>query len=179
LKTVVVYKSKYGSTEKYGKWISEELQSDIFRVQDINVETIMKYENIVYCGGLYAGGILGFSIIKNNFEKLRDKNIFVVAVGATLKNENALEEVEEKNIPPEMRKSVKMFLLRGGLNYEKMNIADKFLMSMMVKSLRKKKPEDLDDDAKGILATYGKTIDFTKKDSIMPIIQSIKNSSPK
>ncbi|WP_366936885.1 flavodoxin domain-containing protein [uncultured Clostridium sp.] len=27
--TVVVYKSKYGSTKKYAEWIAEELSSDI------------------------------------------------------------------------------------------------------------------------------------------------------
>jgi len=177
VKTVVVYKSKYGTTEKYGKWIAEDLESDIFRAQDINIDTLIKYDNIVYCGGLYAGGILGFSLIKKNYEKIKDKNLVVVAVGATLKNNDALEEVRKKNLLSEMTDSAEVFLLRGGLNYKEMKATDRFLMFMMVKSLKKKKPEDLDDDSKGILATYGKFVDFTKRDSIIPIVEKIKSYS--
>jgi len=46
----------------------------------------------------------------------------------------------------------------------------------MVKSLKSKKPEELDDDAKGLIATYGKEIDFTNKDAIGPIVKSIRES---
>ena len=57
-----------------------------------------------------------------------------------------------------------------------MNLIDRFLMYLMVKSLKSKKPEELDDDAKGLIATYGKEIDFTNKDAIGPIVKSIRES---
>lgn len=174
-KVVVIFKSKYGSTEKYAKWIAEDVSADIFKAGEVKTEELKEYDTIVYCGGLYAGGILGFSFIKNNYLKFCDKRLIVVAVGATLNRDEAIEEVKAQNFTDEMKDIVQFFLLRGGLNYKKMNVFDRLLMLLLVKSLKLKKTEQLNDDAKGILATYGKTVDFTNKSTIAPIINAINN----
>ncbi|MDQ2086590.1 flavodoxin domain-containing protein [Herbivorax sp. ANBcel31] len=174
VKTIVIYKSKYGSTEKYAKWIAEDVKADIFKASEVNVSKLSEYDTIVFCGGLYAGGIIGFSLIRKNYDKLKNKKIIVVAVGATLRKENEVEGEKNKNLTPEMRDRVQFFILRGGLNYKKMGLIDRFLMFLLVSSIKSKKPEQLDNDAKGILATYGKTVDFTDKKSIQPIVDAIK-----
>ena len=66
-KIAVVYKSKYGSTEKYAHWIAEDVKADIFKADNVKLDILLDYDTIVYCGGLYAGGILGFSLIKKNY----------------------------------------------------------------------------------------------------------------
>ena len=38
-----------------------------------------------------------------------------------------------------------------------------------------KKDEELDDDTKGMIATYGQVADFTNKNAITPIINAINN----
>ncbi|NLD49702.1 MAG: flavodoxin [Clostridiaceae bacterium] len=174
-KIAVVYKSKYGSTEKYAKWISEDAHADIFKVSETKADTLRNYDTIVYCGGLYAGGLLGFSFIKNNYRKFCDKKLIVVAVGATLKKDEAVEEVKAQNMTAEMKDKVQFFLLRGGLNYKKMNIIDRFLMFLLVKLVKFKKTQELDDDSKGLIASYGKVVDYTNKNSIAPIIEAINN----
>ena len=174
-KVAVVYKSKYGSTEKYAKWIAEDTCADIFKVSEIKADRLKEYDTIVYCGGLYAGGMLGFSFIKNNYNKFCSKKLIVVAVGATLKKDEAIEEVKNKNITDEMKDKVQFFLLRGGLNYKKMNAIDRLLMFMLIKSVKSKKTEDLDDDIKGMIATYGKVVDFTNKNAITPIINAVNS----
>ena len=105
-KVAVVFKSKYGSTEKYAKWIAEEVCADIFKVSEIKADSLKEYDIIVYCGGLYAGGLLGFSFIKNNYRKFFDKKLIVVAVGATLKKDEAVEEVKDQNLTDEMKDRV-------------------------------------------------------------------------
>lgn len=174
-KIVVVYKTKYGSTEKYAKWISEDTGADIFKVGEIKADALKKYDTIVYCGGLYAGGLLGFSFIKKNYPKICDKKLIVVCVGATLKKDEALEEIKAQNMTGEMKDKVHFFLLRGGLNYKKMNIIDRFLMFLLVKMVKLKKTEEVDDDTKGLIATYGKVVDYTNKNSIEPIIEAINS----
>jgi menaquinone-dependent protoporphyrinogen IX oxidase len=173
---VVIYKSKYGTTEKYAKWIAEDTGADLFKAGQINADKLKDYNIIVYCGGLYAGGMLGFSFIKKNYELIKDKNLIVAAVGATLKKEDAAGEVKAQNLTPEMMNHVQFFLLRGGLNYKKMNVLDRFLMYLLVKSIKKKNPEEMDNDSKGVLATYGKTMDFTNRKSIADIVDTIKNA---
>lgn len=173
-KTVVVFKSKYGSTEKYAKWIAEDVSSDIFKVSEITISKLKEYDTIVYCGGLYVGGILGFNYIKKNYFKLHDKKLIVVAVGATLKKVDAIEEVKNNNLTEEMLGKVEFFLLRGGLNYKKMNIIDRILMLLLIKKAKLNNKSEQDDDTKGMIATYGKVVDFTNKAFILPIVKTIK-----
>jgi len=172
--TAVVYKSKYGSTAKYAAWIAEDAGADLFEAGRIRADRLQEYQTIVYCGGLYAGGILGFSFIKKNYPKLRDKKLIVVAVGASTPSEKALAQVKAKNFTETMQEKVELFLLRGGLNYPKMNWLDRFLMYLLVKSIQSKKLEERDDDSKGILATYGKVVDFTDRSSIAPVLEAIR-----
>lgn len=174
-RVAVVYKSKYGTTEKYAKWIADSVHGDLFKHRDVSMGNLIAYDTLVYLGGLYAGGILGFSLIRKNFEKLAGKKLIVAAVGATAKKAAAVEEVKEKNMPLEMIKAgVPFFLLRGGLNYKKMHLLDRALMHFLIRSIKKKKLEDWDDDAKGMVATYGKTVDFTNKKAIAPIVSAIQ-----
>jgi len=118
-KIAVVYGSHYGTTEKYATWIAEEEKADLFQASKVKIGALLGYDTIVYCGGLYAGGMYGFSLIKKNFQKIKDKKLIAVAVGATLKEKDAIEELKKKNFLPEMMDSVPFFLLRGGMNYKK------------------------------------------------------------
>ncbi|OQB12394.1 MAG: flavodoxin [Firmicutes bacterium ADurb.Bin193] len=172
MSTVIIYKSKYGTTEKYARWLAEDLECDLLKVSDAKANHLAQYDTIIYGGGLYAGGVIGFSFIKKNFEKLKDKKIVLFAVGASTQIEKAAEEVTSRNLTEEMRKSIKVFFLRGGLDYKKMNPLDRFLMFTLKTILRAKKADDA--DSMGILATYGKTVDFTNRKSIEPIVAFVK-----
>lgn len=169
--TIVVYKSKYGSTEKYAGWISEDLGADLRKAGGADLTLLLTYDTIIYCGGLYAGGILGFSRIKKLFGKLPGKRMLVVAVGATTEGDKARREIEEKNLTPEMKGMVPLVLLRGGLNYPKMNPLDRLLMFLLVRSKRSLDPETMDNETKGLIATYGRTVDFTNRKTIAPVIE--------
>lgn len=175
-KVAVVYKSKYGTTERYAKWISEEVKADIYKSKEVSLEKLLAYDTLVYCGGMYAGGVLGLSSIKKKYRQLKKKHLIVVAVGATLKKEDEVEAVKAKNLTSEMMEEVDFFILRGGLNYKRMRPFDRLLMYIMMKSIKAKKEEELDDDAKGILATYGKEVDFTNRQAINPIVAVIKGN---
>ncbi len=172
---VVVYKSKYGSSQRYAHWIADAVGADIYKSKDIKLDDLRNYNTIVFCGGVYAGSIIGFSLIKRNFSLLNRKKIIVVAVGSSGKMKEASETAQKRNFTPEMAEQIRLFMLRGAIDYTKMSMFDKFIMFMIVKLLKTKKAEELDADAKTIIETYGKKVDFTDKNSISPIIDAIKS----
>ena len=172
-KAVVVYQSKYGSTEKYAAWIAEDTGADLRKAKETNLAKLLEYDTVIYCGGLYAGGILGFSRMKKYFGKMTGRHLLVVAVGATSEGEKARMEMEDKNLTPEMKGSVPFFLLRGGLNYPRMSPLDRFLMFLLMKSARSRNPETMDNETKGFIATYGKTVDFTNRRTIVPVVERV------
>lgn len=92
-KVVVIYKSKYGSAQRYAQWIADEVKADLFERSKITLNDILKYDTIVYGGSLYAAGILGISLIKKNFDKLKDKKVIVFSVGASPAHPEAINDM--------------------------------------------------------------------------------------
>ena len=79
-RTVVIYKSKNGSTEKYANWIGEELECPVFKAEDFSKKDFEDYDNIIFGGWVHAGGVMGFDLIKKNMRRLEGKKIVVFAV---------------------------------------------------------------------------------------------------
>ncbi len=173
-KIAVIYKSKYGSTEKYARWIAEETGADLFKTSDASAAKLKGYDVLVFGGGLYAVNLLGISFIKNNYEKFKDKKLIVFSVGASPESQEALKSVKEKNFSREMQQSIRFFHFRGALNYDKMSPKHKFMMRMLKRMLETKKPEALNEDERGIMETFGQNTDFVSKESIAPIVEYIK-----
>lgn len=83
MKTIVIYKTKYGSTRTYAEWIAEELGCDAVDAKSVKASDLAEYDTIVYGGGLYAEVINGVTLITKNIDKLRDKKILIYTTGIT------------------------------------------------------------------------------------------------
>ena len=170
MKTMVIYKSKTGFTRKYAQWIAEELLADIFDASEVTINMMTTYDTIIYGGSLYAVGIIGVKLITQNIDKLKDKKVVVFATGASPSREDVINEVIDNNFTREQQKYIKLFYLRGGFNYSKLNPFDKILMTLLKWKMKNKKEEDLTTDEIGMLAVYDKPMDFTMKKNIDSII---------
>ena len=174
-KIAIIYKSKYGSTEKYAQWISEEVKGDLFEHSKIDITDLMNYNTMVFGGGLYASGIAGIKFLTENYEKLKDKNIIVFTVGlASTDDKEVFVPIIEKNFTEEMIDNIKIFHLRGGIDYSELGFIHKAMMWGLKKVLSRKSPYEMTDDDKELLATYGKKVDFMDRDSISPMVSCIE-----
>jgi flavodoxin len=103
MKTVVIYKSKSGFVKKYAEWIAEDLSADIFEPSKATPEMLTDYDTVIYGGGLYAVGINGVKLIKQNLDKLKGKKVVVFASGASPSREEIISEVRNKNFTSEQQ----------------------------------------------------------------------------
>ena len=83
MNNIVVYESKYGSTERYAKWIGEELNCKVARISDVPIDELTKYDNIIFGGWVKAGSLNGFDKLSKNINKLKNKNLLVFGVGTS------------------------------------------------------------------------------------------------
>lgn len=173
MKTVVIHKSKTGFAKKYAEWIAEELSADIFDVSKVNPNILTAYDTVVYGGGLYAIGINGVKYITQNLDKLKDKKVVVFATGASPFREEAISEVRDKNFTSEEQKYIQFFYLRGGFDYSMLKPFYKVLMTLLKWKMKMKK--ELTSDERGMLASYDKPVDFTRKKNIDEIITYINS----
>lgn len=174
--TVVVYESKYGSTKRYAQWIAEETKADLVKRSEMSVDSLMEYDTIIYGGGLYASGIIGSSIISKNYERIKDKRIIVFTVGlASTDEEEVFTPIIEKNFSKDMLEKIKFFHLRGAIDYKKLGLIHKSMMAMLKTMICKKDENELSNDDKELLATYGSKVDFVDKNTIVPLLSFLKD----
>ena len=173
MKTVVIYKSKTGYAKKYAKWIAEKLAADIFDVSKVTTNMLTAYDTVIYGGGLYVVGINGVKLITKNLNKLKDKKVIVFATGVSPSREEAISEVINKNFTSEEQKYIQFFYLRGGFDYSKLKPFDKVLMTLLKWKIKTKK--ELTPDERGMLETYDKPADFTRKKNIDKIITYVSS----
>lgn len=170
-KIAVVYRSGSGFTKDYATWLSQELHCELLSGKSTKISDLLKYDTIIYGGGLYAIGINGFDLIKKNYELLKSKELIVFAVGASPEREATIQAVRDANIPEEMRNRIQFYYLRGGFDYKRLSTLNKVLMQF--KKIQLKRMDNPDADAKGMLESYDHPIDFTNKKNLRPILESL------
>jgi len=177
-KTLIMYSSNYGTTKKYAEWIASELNGDIFDIKAVIQSSLKNYNTIIVGGGLYAGNIKGINIIVKNYETLKNKKLVLFTCGlADYSKTNNIEAINtrlKKIIPDYIWQSIKIFYLRGGIDYEKLSFKHKIMMGLLNKMILRKGPEKMNDEDKEFVETYGKPLDFTDKNSITEIIKYCK-----
>lgn len=177
-KAIVIYKSRYGFTKKYAHWIAQELGTELVEAGKIKTSDLQNYDVIIYGGGLYAGGVNGFSLITKSFQSIADKSLYLFTVGAAdvsdEKNINSIRRSLSKVLTPEMESKMNIFHFRGGIDYPRLSLIHRIMMSMMVKAVRKKPGSELNNEEKIMLATYGQVVDFTTISAIGDMIDHIR-----
>ncbi|WP_460644715.1 flavodoxin domain-containing protein [Lacrimispora brassicae] len=80
----------------------------------------------------------------------------------------------DKVLSPDMRDKIKVFHFRGAMDYSKLSLMHRAMMAMVCKMLAKKAENTLTDEEKEMLANYGKTVDFTNRETTLPLINYIR-----
>ncbi|MCX4356002.1 MAG: flavodoxin [Oscillospiraceae bacterium] len=172
MKTIVVYKSKYGYTKRYAEWIAEELSCDI--KENAAFSDISGYDMIICGGGCYAGTINGSKLITKNLARLSGKKLILFAVGSSSGADKDIIPFWEKNLTVEQRQAVAHFYLRGGFDYSRLGSTDKLLMNMLKSHLKKIK--DPDEETRGLLAAYDTPVDFTDNKRLKELLEYARNA---
>lgn len=177
-KVAVIYSSKYGTTKKYANWISRELSCDIFDISKVILKSIGLYDIIIFGGGLYGGGFGGVKLIEKSFKEFPNKKIILFTCGLadTSKSENTdnIKASLKKQLTEEVFEKIKIFHLRGGVDYPKLSFIHKIMMGMLHKMLKNKPMDTLSNEDREMLETYGKAVDFTDENTIKPITEYVK-----
>ncbi|MDR2770413.1 MAG: flavodoxin domain-containing protein, partial [Clostridiales Family XIII bacterium] len=144
MNTVVIYQSHYGRTKQYAEWIAEELGADSIERREASATMLAGYDCAVYGGGLYAGGILGVSFVAKN----PVKNLVVFTVGLADPAVTDYSEIMDRGFPDGAGKPLRVFHLRGGIDYKELSLIHKGMMGMVKKSAEKKPGAERSDEDK-------------------------------
>lgn len=173
MKTVIVYNSKTGFTEKYAMWIKEALDADCCKLADAKNVDFNKYDAIVFGSWACAGNVTKSKWFFNRVPAWKDKCLVLYAVGGGPKENNPdVDAFLETAIPPEYS-NAKAFYCQGGFNYDKMDVPSRLAMKMFVKMLKSKK--DATDKDRTMAEMISQSYDISDRKYIDPIVEYIEN----
>ena len=112
MKTLIIYKTKFGTTKQYVDWLAEDINADIADVAEYNPNMLENYELLVLSSGTYATRSPILKFIKKNWESLKNKKIVILLVGA-VPWEKRISQRHFKGLPEEIRNNVKLFKVMG------------------------------------------------------------------
>ncbi|MGL5576117.1 MAG: flavodoxin domain-containing protein [Sarcina sp.] len=171
---LIVYKSKYGTTEKYAYEIKEKTNADIYKLKDIKNINFDKYGTVIYGGRAFAGTIDGLSKFIKKFEnQLKDKKILIFVVGAnSTKSLEKIKTLKEANTPKNL--NTEIFYFRGALDSRNLTFIEKMMMRMIKSKIMKVPENKRDEDEKVIIESFEKKVDFFDEKAIDFLIREIK-----
>lgn len=171
---MVVYSTISGFTKRYAEWIGEALNAKVCTLREFDIAAAKSCDIIIYGGNLHAVGINGLKKFKRLVQLLENKTFVVFACGASPDRKETLEHVLRHNFTEQERVRFPFFYLRGGFDFSRLDFFNKILMTLMKWSLAKKKNKT--EDEKGMLAAFGKPIDYSEKENIIKLVEFCRSN---
>ena len=175
MSNIIIYGSHYGTTKQYAEELSR--RTNIEAISFENVKEINNYDKIIYLGGLYAGGVLGMSKTLKKLTNISNKTIILVTIGLADPNDkeniNNIRNNIKNQIQKEIFEKAKIFHLRGGIDYSKLNFAHKTMMKLLYNAIKNISQEKQTAENRAMIETYNKKVDFIDFSSLDKIINEI------
>ena len=172
-KIAVIVQSKRGTTQQYAGWIAEALDASLFEAASVKPAQLADYDVVVYGGWLFASKISGVKLVTGNMDKI--KSLVVFSVGLADPETTDWAETLKVNFMPEHLAEIKVFHLRGGLDFKKLGLVEKGMMSMVKKAAAKKPREKHTSEDIALLAIPpGGECNFMDKATIEPLVAYVR-----
>lgn len=173
-KQLIIYGSQYGSARRYAERLAEMTGTEAVEYKE--AKDLDDYDRIVYLGSLYAGGVTG---LKQTVGKMSPRQELIVStVGLADPTDAAnvahIRQSIKGQIPAHFYDESRLFHLRGAIDYTKLNLKYRLMMSLLAKKVAKLPEEQQNAETRAMLETYGKQVDFVDFSSLQPIVDKIK-----
>lgn len=177
MNSIVIYGSHYGTTQQYAEELAKRINLKCLNFKEVT--EINDYDEIIYLGGLYAGGILGMEKTFKKISNPNNKKIIIITVGlADPKDDENIKSIKSnisKQLSPEIFEKAKIFNLRGGIDYSKLNFLHKSMMKLLYTKIKKIPENERTADVKGLIETYNKSVSFVDLNTLTDIIDYLKH----
>ena len=173
MNTIILYVSQTGFTEQYARWLAEDLSCDCLpyaRQKEVNFD---RYEAVIYGSWRHAGQIQKIHWFNRLLPEWKTKKIALFAVGAMPADSPEAKAVLTQNLTSEACCPVAAFYLPGGLRYDRMPMASRWMMKAFSSMIAKKK--DKTDQEEEMAKWIGRSYDLSDRAYINPIVEAIRD----
>lgn len=186
---LIVYKSKYGATKDYVKWLEKALASrqitcDIYQVDKTPIQDFCGYGAVVFAGGIYGGELSIAKALKdfarhltewqksapasNKPNKLATPKLHCILIGLS-SSQVPHQSTIDKNFTTSEQEGIEFHFLQGRLDFGKLDSADRERMNAYREMLRARASRTSEQEA----LLENDAVDFASKDSLKTVIDSL------
>ena len=173
MKTLILYGSQYGTTKRYADELSRLTGLPALSYE--KAADLAGCEQIVYLGGLYAGGVKGLKQTVKKFPA--GVRLILVTVGlADVQDKQNVENIRRSvrgQLPAGILQNTAFFHLRGGIDYSKLSFTHKTMMKLLYNHARKLPPEKQTAETRAMIETFGTQVDFVDFSALEPVIEAV------
>ena len=175
MRTIIVYGSQYGTAKRYAEALAGKTDSEV-RSYEESMD-LDAYDNIVFIGALYAGGVLGLKKTLSGIHDLQNKKIVIATVGLADPNDRENTQTIRNSLKKQLSENIfihaRIFHLRGGIDYSRLNLKHRTMMALLYGKAKGLPEEKKTAEVEAMIDTYGKRVDFVDFSSLDPIIREI------
>ena len=175
MKTLIVYFSQTGFTQKYAEWLAEALDGTTITMKEASKKEdnfFNDFDAIIFGSWLSMEKIAKADWFTSRMDKWKGKKLAIFGVGASPAEYSGIQGILDKVLNDDQKKIAKAFYCVGGLSYEKMSFGSKMLMKTFAAMLKGKKNKTETD--KAMIEHVASSCDFSDKKYIEPIVAYIK-----
>lgn len=171
---IIVYGSEYGTTKRYAEKLSQ--LSDIDAIGYEDVKTLQNYSRIIYLGSLYAGGVKGLKRTVKLIPPAAKLLLVTVGLADVTDSENIrnIRQSVSKQVPANLLQNTVLFHLRGGIDYSKLSVLHKTMMTLLYNKAKRLPDEKKNAEVRAMIETYNAKVDFVDYNALTPILEQIR-----
>ncbi|MDD5040697.1 MAG: flavodoxin domain-containing protein [Patescibacteria group bacterium] len=141
MKTIILYKTQWGTTKQYAEWIHEAVAgTEIGNLDEYGADTLHDYGMVVVGSRTYMGRIAAKNWLEENWHGLKGKKVYLFAVGLVPANSEQGKQSYEM-IAEEVRNGLAGYVkIPGKVDVDKLN----FWQKMIAKSTQASAPAEVD-----------------------------------
>ncbi len=170
--SLVIYKSKYGTTKQYALWIAQELDANAKNCDNITIKDLEGYDKIIFMGSLNNMHVRGITFITDYLSEIKAKEIFIIGVGVCDCNKDDIKSIIEKTLNKNNKNKLKYLYLKGALDPSNLHLKDKTLMYFYKKTIEAKKHPKKNEIE--FLDCIKAPKNWVSKENIIPLLDELR-----
>jgi len=145
MNSIIIYKSKYGSTAQYAEWLRDETGFDLYEIKQCPTD-LNKYDTVVIGSYIRAGRLVLAGWIRSHWQILQQKTVLLMLVNVTV-DEASQAKIVPQSLPDEIVRHIQVFPVYGRYLPSEMSSVDRTLIKVVASVIKdpKVKQELLDD----------------------------------
>ncbi len=173
MRTLVIYQSLTGSTQKYAEDIARAVSGDAIPLKKLKAKILPDYDCVVFGGWVRGGQIQGLDKFLSFYDKMEGKDVIIFSSGMSIPTKQGRRDLISINLLDMYH--VRFYELRGNFDYEKLNFINRMTIDRSLSAIEN--DEEATFEQKALLSVRDTPISCYDQERVDRIIEVINGIS--